>query len=265
MSDAPREFTVGLRVDGDQGVLEWAGQVDSETLERAVSLAADDGLIGRELNRIEVSIPADDHMAMRALHRAGFRREGRRRQAVTAPDGVRHDVLIYARLASDQVYGPGGFSAVMDSVLPTKRVIGHVVFIDADDRVLLLETSYKSDWELPGGVVEPGEPPVTGAEREVHEELGFAVRLGAPRLVDWMPPSLGWSDAIEFIWHGGTLSADLAFRLPDAEIRAYHWVRPDEVASHVSELSARRIALVLDRPRSRYTEAVFTVNGVPLA
>ena len=150
---------------------------------------------------------------------------------------------------------------MLDSILPTKRVIAHALFRDQQGRVLLLETSYKEDWELPGGIVEPFEAPRAGGERETLEELGIEVTFGQPLLVDWMPPYLGWSDAVEFIFDGGTLGPEVAAELgtDDREIRAIHWVEPEGVALHVTELSARRIALMLAGYRG------LTENGHPVA
>lgn len=254
----PDAAGVRVRIDGDTGVVEWLPEAEGPGLAEALILAGDEAFAVLGLHRLQASVPDWDHVALRALHRAGFRREGRLRSAWRNTDGSRADLLVYARLAGDRTQGAHGFTAVMDSVLPTKRVIGHVVFTDPAGRVLLLETRYKSDWELPGGIVEPGEPPVLGAEREVLEELGIHVRLGQPRLVDWMPPLLGWSDAIEFIWYGGTLAADRTFELPDLEISTFHWVARDEIAPHVTALSARRIDLVLHAPG-----LLFTMDGVP--
>ncbi|MDO4784872.1 MAG: NUDIX hydrolase, partial [Propionibacteriaceae bacterium] len=123
-----------------------------------------------------------------------------------------------------------------------------------------LETTYKRDWELPGGVIEPGESPREGLIREIAEELGIHLAAGAPALVDWMPQYLGWSDAIEFIFDLGTLEESQHRKMrPDAEIRAFHWVEPTDVGDHVTELSRRRIALLLRGYRG-HTEA-----GYPLA
>ncbi|NLE97749.1 MAG: NUDIX domain-containing protein [Propionibacterium sp.] len=253
-----RQFRVDVTAVGDgTGKLSWKEQsVDVATLQRGISLAADDALIGKNLRRLTVEIPADDVPARIALHRAGFRQEGRLRAAIATPAGDFRDVLVYSRLASDVVYGQVGFSSVMNSVLPTKRVIAHALFTNPAGEVLLLETNYKPDWELPGGVVDPGESPRVGAEREILEELGIRIELGQPALVDWMPPYLGWSDAIEFLYFGGALAAGVTdqLRVQDRELRAVRWVAPDDVPGVVTDLSARRIAKLLNG-ETGHTEA----------
>lgn len=243
------DFKVSVDISDGVGTLRWAEQeVDVETLQRALSLASDDALLAHNLRRLQVELPEWDTAARVALHRCGYRLEGRLRSVLQPQPGVFRDILVYSRLAVDTVYGPHGFSGVLDSILPTKRVIAHALFRDAEHRVLLLETSYKQDWELPGGVVESGESPRLGAIREIEEELGITVELGQPLISDWMPPYLGWSDAVEFIFDGGVLAPEVAASLgtDDREIRAIHWVEPADVAHHVTELSARRIALLLE-------------------
>jgi len=39
--------------------------------------------------------------------------------------------------------------------------------------------SFAGRWEFPGGKVEPGEAPLNALEREIDEELGVGLRLGA--------------------------------------------------------------------------------------
>jgi len=45
---------------------------------------------------------------------------------------------------------------------------------------LLIHRAHRSDWTFPKGKVEPGEHIISAAIREVREETGFAVVLGAP-------------------------------------------------------------------------------------
>ncbi|MDF1489464.1 NUDIX domain-containing protein [Tessaracoccus caeni] len=247
------DFTVHVDVEDGLGRLRWDAQlVDAETLQRAVSLAADDAILAHDVRRITVELPETDTAARVAVQRAGFRLEGRLRQAYEPITGDYIDVMVYARLATDPVYGPHGFSGMMDAALPKKRLIGHALFRDADGRVLLLETSYKTDWELPGGIVEPGESPRAGAEREIREELGMEVSLGQPLLVDWMPPYLGWSDALELIFDGGIVGPE-QLQIDGKEILAAHFVAASDLDDHVTELSARRIRALLDG-HTGYTE-----------
>ncbi|MGA4507333.1 NUDIX hydrolase [Propionibacteriaceae bacterium G1746] len=254
------EVTIRIDVVGDVATLHWNTGMAPGDLAAAVASAADDALERPGIRRCEAQVLEGEWPARRALQRAGFRLEGVRRDAHMV-DGVYCDVLEYARLDSDDAYGPGAFSAVMNTVLPTKRVISHVVFTDAQHRVLLLQTTYKRDYELPGGVVEPGEPPRDGAQREVAEEIGLVVNLATPALVDWMPPHLGWSDAIEFIYDGGHLDAHAVnlLRLDPGEVVRAHWLGADALDGAVSELSARRIREVLAARGS--AQVVFTENG----
>ena len=125
------EFKVSVDINGGVGTLRWEQQeVDLDTLQRALSLASDDAILAHDLRRLQVELPEWDTAARVALHRCGFRLEGRLRSALEPEPGLFRDVLVYSRLAVDTVYGPHGFSGVLDSILPTKRVIAHALFRD---------------------------------------------------------------------------------------------------------------------------------------
>jgi 8-oxo-dGTP diphosphatase len=251
------ELTVSVSEDGI-ATLDWSGTLSSESLERAVRAAADEMLVDQQLRRVEVSAPADDLVARRAVLRAGFRLEGVRRQVLERPDGSYADLCLFARLASDQVGGSQGFSSVMNSALPKKRLIAHVLMRDVRNRVLLCETQFKKDWELPGGIVEPLEPPRLGAAREVAEELGIEREIGRLLVVDWMPPYLGWDDAIEMIFDGGMVAEnDLAcWSLQQTEIKAVALVDLSAARELLTPLAFRRISLAvaLGPDEMTYTE-----------
>jgi 8-oxo-dGTP pyrophosphatase MutT (NUDIX family) len=249
---------LGVRVESGSdrtGTLSWAAisevdapgddSVSAEALVRAVALAAADALLVRGLRRLEAAVPASDRNGRRALIRAGFRAEGIRRDAQTLTDGEYGDVMLYGRLARDVVDGPHGFSAVMNSTLPRKRLIAHVLIRDDAGRVLLCETRFKPDWELPGGIVEPAESPRLGAVREVREELGIDLAVGRLLVVDWMPPYLGWEDAIEMIFDGGRLSeADLpGLDLQPTEIKGVQLVTVAAAARLLTPLAHRRLSI----------------------
>lgn len=68
-----------------------------------------------------------------------------------------------------------------DEYSPPLRVVGAVI-IDRDRTLAARRAPGKSAaglWEFPGGKVEPGEEPRDALVREVREELGVAVHLGA--------------------------------------------------------------------------------------
>lgn len=88
------------------------------------------------------------------------------------------------------------------------RVAAGVLFLDDNERVLLVVPSYKDFLDLPGGYVEPGESPQSAAEREVREELAIGPPIGRLLVADWRHDSadgLG-GEKLLFVFAGGRLS-----------------------------------------------------------
>ncbi|GAA2476263.1 NUDIX hydrolase [Streptomyces gobitricini] len=122
------------------------------------------------------------------------------------------------------------------------RMAAGALFFDAMGRVLMVEPTYKSYWEIPGGYVETGESPLRAASREVHEELGITSVLGRLLAVDWAP-SEAEGDKVLYLFDGGNLSsADLSkITLQQDELKAFAFVSLDEVAERTIPRLARRI------------------------
>lgn len=234
--------------DGGAGIaaLSWDAGLPPDVLQAAVT-AVTERALAFGVRRVEVVVPAEDRLARRAVLRSGFRLEGVRRAVIPTVDGDYDDLYLYARMATDVVGGHHGFSGVMNTVLPRKRLIAHVLMRAADGRILLCDTMFKTDWELPGGVVEPGETPRNGAIREVREELGIDLPIGPLLVADWLPPYLGWEDALELIFDGGLVD-DISidrFTLQDKEIRRVALVTLAQAAELVTPLCHRRLSVAV--------------------
>ena len=135
----------------------------------------------------------------------------------------RVDTMVLARLRDDaEPDSRDGFIALLNSSLPTKRAIAQGVLRDSAGRVLLCELTYKAEWDLPGGVVDPSESPADCVVREVREELAIDVEVRALLAVNWLPPWRGWSDATVFVFDLGVADEDLIARttLERREIRS---------------------------------------------
>lgn len=223
---------------------------NSEAARRALRLVSEYAFGELGLERLQVEVDVELHASARVAIRSGFRREGVLRGAALV-EGERRDVAIYGMRVDDpRPDTVTGWTALMDSTLPKKRVIAHVVVRDTGGRVLLCQVSYKNDLELPGGVVEPDEDPATGALREMEEELGTALPLLGVLAIDWLPRWEGWGDAVEILYDGGVHDPSLIDRLhPDGfEIKSLSWRTPDELAGLVSPLNARRLPRLLSAP-----------------
>ncbi|MEU2716371.1 NUDIX domain-containing protein [Streptomyces sp. NPDC007205] len=140
-----------------------------------------------------------------------------------------------------------------------------VLLFDEQDRVLLVDPTYKPGWEFPGGVVERGEAPARAGMREVAEETGIRLRE-VPRLlvVDWerpVPPGFG---GLRLLFDGGRLESGEASRvlLPGPELRGWRFASEQEAAEMLPPVRYERLRWAL-RARERGT-ALYLEAGVPV-
>lgn len=233
--------------------LQWELDGPINALARAMRLLVRTLYAEHEITRVEVVTDLDDRHETQVAMRTGLRREGVLRGGLSRAGQLR-DGAMFASVAGDPTPdSAGGYTYMLDSVMPLKRLISHVVMTDPAGRILLCKTTFKKDWELPGGIVEPGESPVLAASREVAEEIGLSLQIGRLLAMDWLPPYLGWSDAIELLYDGGEHPADLPDRLEYDVREIVHaaWFDVNALPDVVSPLNARRLPLLIPRKPDR--------------
>ncbi|MEP6817205.1 MAG: NUDIX hydrolase [Marmoricola sp.] len=220
----------------------WADDRDFGEIIEAVRTAIQSSFdSGR--HRVEAHIDPQNVAAQRVATFSGLRKEG-----VSRGVADRQDRIVYARLASDvPVEQPEGFRALLNSFLPRKRAISQLLVRDPDGRVLMCRLTYKSDWDLPGGVVEVGESPQLAVTREVEEELALNLRAGALLLTDWLPPWSGWDDALCLVFDGGVQDAAIVDRIvrQEREIRAAEFCTVEQARERCADFTARRVESAL--------------------
>ena len=157
-------------------------------------------------------------------------------------------------LGSEQ--GRLAFIRVLNSRLPKKRLIAQGLLRNEHGEVLLCQLVYKKDWDLPGGVVDPGESPAHCVAREVREELGLSLEVGGMLAVNWLPPYRGWDDALLVLFDLGSVEASILEEavLQRREIKAVHWVDPAQASERVAPYTAAMLAQAVAAHTTLYLE-----------
>ncbi|MEV0348437.1 NUDIX hydrolase [Nonomuraea sp. NPDC050680] len=138
--------------------------------------------------------------------------------------------------------------------LPTVHLSACMLLTDDADRVLLVKPNYRPYWAVPGGMVDEGEPPHVCAVREVGEELGLQVELGALLVIDWIP-AMGdrRRPMVNFIFDGGIVTDPSRIRLQTDELDAAQFWLWDEAATKLPADTAARIPAARAARKSQHT------------
>jgi 8-oxo-dGTP pyrophosphatase MutT (NUDIX family) len=127
------------------------------------------------------------------------------------------------RVTTDEVVLPNGHRAELEVVHHPGGAAAAAV--DAEGRVCLLrQYRYAAGdwlWELPAGKLEPGEPPLATAQRELTEEAGVSARHWASLGSSLSSPGV-FTEVIHLYLASGIAPATTAHER--AEVIEIHWL-----------------------------------------
>ena len=124
-----------------------------------------------------------------------------------------------------------------------------IAAINEKNEICLLEqwrhAISKTIWELPAGCLEPNEPPIETAKRELEEEAG--VVASEWRDLGYISSSPGFSNELLYLFEARNIS-DGTLKLDDAEQLQAHWIAIDkayDMALNGDIIDAKTLAVLL--------------------
>lgn len=143
--------------------------------------------------------------------------------------------------------------------LPKKRMAAGCLFFDAEGRILLVKPSYKPTWEIPGGVVEANESPKSCCQREVLEEINLEREIGRLLVVDYVSEMETNTEALMFIFLGGTVTeSDIArIQLAPEELQGFGFFTETTLPEEMTNTLRQRVLVAwhqVEKDGAIYTE-----------
>ena len=121
-----------------------------------------------------------------------------------------------------------------------------VLFLNDEEKMLLVEPTYRTDWLLPGGSVEDNESPLEACHREIREELGLEINVERPLSINYIRHKDG-RESYQMVFYGGQLSNEQveAIVLPEDELKSYRYMTLEESCKCSSAGTQQRLPKAL--------------------
>lgn len=134
--------------------------------------------------------------------------------------------------------------------LPAKRMAAGAVIRNQTGEILLVEPSYKQQWEIPGGVVESNESPLVAAIRELKEELNLDLDPQDLALlsIDYLHETDSRTEALMILFLAPTLTDHqiAALAVAEDELRSCAFLPPEKAAQALGPVVGNRLLRALE-------------------
>lgn len=139
--------------------------------------------------------------------------------------------------------------------LPQKRMASGIIIRDSQKRILMVEPSYKSNLEIPGGVVEKNESPYEACKRELFEELGLNLTVERMLCVDYNKPTDEKRESLMFIFYGGTITTEIIekIKVDGKEILNFKFMPLSEIKGKTTASLYNRIGKSIEAIENQHT------------
>ena len=133
-----------------------------------------------------------------------------------------------------------------------------MIFSNDDGDILLLEPTYKNDWEIPGWIIEENESQKEACEREIYEELWLKKEIGELLCLEYQREE---DDSYMFVFDGWMLTQNEieSIKIQENEIGSFEFLSLEEIEQKVLKKMFLRIKKCIESKWDKNTHYYETI------